>query len=82
LLARWSRFRSWIARSGLESGLLRHRRRAVFLAALAPFPYGLVTMAAGAAGLPWREVAFGATGRFIKVGLSVAIVFLGWGATQ
>ena len=82
MMGRWSWFRGWIERSGLESGLLRHRRRAVFLAALAPFPYGLVTMAAGAAGLPWREVAFGATGRFIKVGLSVAIVLMGWGATR
>lgn len=82
LLASWPWFASWIARSGLERGLLRHRRRAVFLAALAPFPYGLVTMAAGAAGLPWREVAIGATGRFVKVGLSVAIVVMGWGATR
>lgn len=81
-LARWPWFAAWIARSGLERGLLRHRRRAVFLSALAPFPYGLVTMAAGAAGLPWREVGLGATGRFVKVGLNVAIVVMGWGATR
>lgn len=82
LLGRWAWFSRWISRSGLETGLLRHQRRAVFLGSLAPFPYCLVTMAAGAAGLPWREVAFGATGRFIKVGLSVVIVLMGWGATQ
>lgn len=80
-LARWPWFRGWITRVGLEAGLLKYGRRAVFLAALAPFPYGLVTMAAGAAGLPWREVGIGATGRFVKVGLNVVIVVMGWGAT-
>lgn len=80
-LGRWPWFRDWIYRVGLEGGLLKYKRRAVFLAALAPFPYGLVTMAAGAAGLPWREVGIGATGRFVKVGLNVAIVVMGWGAT-
>ncbi len=80
-LARWPWFRGWITRVGLEAGLLKYQRRAVFLAALAPFPYGLVTMAAGAAGIPWQEVGLGATGRFVKVGLNVAIVAMGWGAT-
>ncbi len=81
-LGRWPWFAAWIRRTGLERGLLKHRRRAIFLASLIPFPYGLVTMAAGAAGLPLGEVALGATGRFIKIGLNVAIVVAGWSATR
>lgn len=81
-LGRWPWFRAWILRTGLEGGLLKHQWRGIFLAALVPFPYGLVTMAAGAGGLPLKQVAIGATGRFIKIGLNVAIVIMGWGATR
>ena len=80
-LGRWPWFRAWILRTGLEAGLLKHQWRGIFLAALVPFPYGLVTMAAGAGGLPLKHVAIGATGRFVKIGLSLAIVMLGLGAT-
>ena len=80
-LKRWPWFLGWVARVGLERGLRKHQRRAIFVASLAPVPYGLITMAAGAVGVPWVEVALGATGRFLKVGLNVAIVVMGWGAT-
>lgn len=80
-LTAWGALRRWMARVGLEKALLKHGRRAIFFASLAPVPYGLVTLAAGACGVAWLEVGVGATGRFFKVGLNVAVVALGWGFT-
>lgn len=74
--SRWAM--DWMFRSGLAALLLRHRSRAVFIGAILPFPYALMTIAAGAVGVSLHETLLGALGRYPKALLNLALIAGGW----
>lgn len=78
LLARMRLVRGWLTRTGLVDPLYRHAVKTVFVAAILPFPYALVTIAAGAAGVPLPRVLLGASGRFVKAWINVTLIAVGW----
>lgn len=78
LLARQGLLRGWLDRTGLSRPLHEHTVKTVFLAAILPFPYALVTIAAGAARVPLPRVLLGACGRFVKALLNLTLIAIGW----
>lgn len=81
-LRRWDSPRRWLHRSGLGPMLVRHRWRAVFTAAILPFPYVLTTIAAGTAGVSLAQTVAGALGRYVKAALNLVLVAGGWSLGQ
>lgn len=53
--------------------------RAIAVAAVAPFPFGVATFGAGVMRVPVRAVVFGAAFRGVKVVATAAAFWLGWG---
>lgn len=78
VLGRFGVLSGWLQRTGLGEPLRRHAVKTVFWGAILPFPYALVTIAAGAAGVPLGRVLIGATGRVPKALLNLTLIALGW----
>ncbi len=64
---------------GIAAMILRHRWRAVALAAVTPLPFGVATLGAGALGLSFGETMAGASLRGIKIAVILGLFALGWG---
>ncbi|MBM4365060.1 MAG: hypothetical protein FJ102_02520 [Deltaproteobacteria bacterium] len=83
-LGRWGRRLRWLERlllvSGAAAAVTRWGGRAVAIAGVTPIPFGLATLAAGAVGMPLDVLALAATARWIKIGLSLVAISLGWHA--
>ncbi len=83
-LGRWGRRLRWLERillvSGAAAAVTRWGGRAVAIAGVTPIPFGLATVAAGAVGMPLDVLALAATARWIKIGLSLLAISLGWDA--
>lgn len=75
----------WLQRILLSSGvralLERFGWRAIAAAAVLPVPYGLVTLGAGARGVPLRALLRGACCRAAKILVFQAVWCLGWSHT-
>jgi uncharacterized membrane protein YdjX (TVP38/TMEM64 family) len=69
----------WLRRSGILPLLRAHSWRGVFLAGLLPLPYVLTTLSAGASGVSLAATLIGATARYAKALLNVALIAAGWG---
>ena len=53
---------------------------ALVIAAMGPLPWGLAVLGAGASGIPMRTVALAAAARLLKIGATLTVIALGWGA--
>jgi hypothetical protein len=61
-------------------GWLRaHGARTIAVAAIAPVPYGLATLGAGAVGVRLRDLLIGASFRGLKIAATAGAIALGWG---
>ena len=77
-LGRIPRARRWFEEAGIGALLRRYGGRAVFAAAILPFPFALTTLAAGATGMPLSTTLWGSLGRFPKALLNLATIAAGW----
>jgi membrane protein YqaA with SNARE-associated domain len=70
----------WIDRAGLRSLMSRHGVWLVAVAAVTPIPYAATTWTAGATGIKFLPF-FAVCGlRFVKVGVYLGLMVLGWSA--
>ena len=68
-----------VERSGVGPWLRRSGARGIAAAAVAPCPYGLVTLGAGVTGVPFGALLVGASARGIKILLTILAIQAGWG---
>jgi hypothetical protein len=68
-----------LERWGVGPVLRRQGARAIALASVAPFPYGLATLGAGVTGVPLRTLLVGACFRGVKILFTLVAIWLGWG---
>ncbi len=69
-----------VERWGVGPWLRRSGARGIAAAAIAPCPYGLVTLGAGVTGVPFGALLVGASARGIKILLTILGIRAGWGA--
>jgi hypothetical protein len=79
LCSRWNGLVAFLERWRVGPLLRAYGPRAIAVAAIAPFPFGVATFGAGVMRVPLRVLVFGAAFRGIKVLFTAAAFWLGWG---
>lgn len=79
-IGHWPSIQNALDRYQLREKFQKHGARAVALAAIAPVPYVLATVGAGACGIPFGAFILGSLARPLKVLVALALIATGWGA--
>lgn len=77
-LRRAPRALAWLDQRRSARLFRRYGTTTVGIAALAPVPYGAITLLAGALGLPFGPAVAGMLWRPVKIGFSLALLMVGW----
>ena len=79
-IGHWPSIQAALDRYELREKFLKYGAKAVALAAIAPVPYAVATIGAGACGVPFGVFILGSMARPLKVLVALALIATGWGA--